>query len=74
MKMEGDLRLVDYEEGGWLSDTLSRRAEKTRIMTQKRCAKVTLPEAWSLLYREGVNRRVDLDEEPEEVHFHEAWA
>ena len=74
VKMEGDLRLVDYEEGGWLSDALSRRAEKTRVITQKRRAKTTLPEAWPLLYREGVNRRVELGEEPAEAHFREAWA
>ena len=74
VKIEGHLRLVDYEEEGWLSDALSQRVEKTRVITCKRCAKIILPEAWPLLYWEGVNRRVELGKEPEEAHFREAWA
>ena len=73
LRLEGTLRLVDYEEGMWLSDALGKREARDEERARNRATTATLPPDWPLLYREGGNQRVEGGDLPETAHRDEAW-
>ena len=73
LRMEGWLPLVDYEEGAWLSDSLSRRQERVETAARKAAEASMLPKDWPFWYREGVNARVARGIDLQTAHRLEAW-
>jgi hypothetical protein len=74
IRIRGDFPLVDYEEGAWISDAMTKREEKQERAAREAARAARLPYDWPLLYREGVNEKVQRGFTVEDAHRMEAWA
>lgn len=58
LRLDATVPLTDYDEGAWLSDSLSRREEKQEERARKRAQDSQLPAYWVALYWERFAERV----------------